>query len=415
MAASTHDAVLTAKIDHFLEPLVRAHEFSGVVLVTRADKTLVARGYGKANWEFDAPMSMETLFRIASITKTFTGAAVVILAERGRLALKDPLSKYLPDFPKGDKIQIRHLLLHESGVPNPDSRPCSDVTLDEVVSELAKKPLWFEPGTNSGYSNGGYALLAKVIEVVTGRRWEDVLRDEIFVPAGLMATARDSDEAIVPLRAGGYVPGPSPLGLLKARCDSTRGLFGSGALLSTASDLQRWARVVRKETLFKRTALEYPYGWGVRKYYGRDAIEQSGISHGAASYLAEYFKDDVTIVVLSNVQTGVVDDIGKGVAALTFGIGPSPLKAAPRAVAATSALRKPWLGDWKNANIGTFHLVERNGSLYQTWEASIDGSYVFITGEHAAFNTQESGAMELAGDTLRISWGNGKPVEFKRP
>jgi CubicO group peptidase (beta-lactamase class C family) len=408
------DQTLAARVDRYVAPLVDAHLLSGVVLVTRGAKTLVARAYGKANWELDVPVTVDTRFRLASVTKTFTAAGIVLLAERHKLKLDDPLSKYLPDYPNADKIQIRHLLLHQSGIPNPDARTCSDATLDDVIAELAKKTPWFAPGTASGYSNGGYAILAKVTEVVSDKPWETFLGEEIFKPLALTATGRDTAEMLVPRRAEGYVPGPSSFGVMNARCPSGQAAYGSGALLSSAGDLAKWGRAVRNETLFKRTALEHPYGWGVRKWHDRDVITQSGFINGSASFLADYLADDVTIVVLSNVQSGMLEDVGKGVAALLFGLDAPPLKAPPQAAASTSAQRQTWLGRYKNPQIGTFALTERNGSLYQRWEGAEDGSYVRLTGDTTAFNLQESGAMERRATGIAVTWGDAKANEFTK-
>jgi CubicO group peptidase (beta-lactamase class C family) len=414
LSATSPKSPLAARVDNYLAPLVRSHEFSGVVLVTRGEETLLARAYGKANWELDARISTRTRFRIASITKTFTGAAVVMLAERGKLSLTDPLSKYLPAFPNADRIQLRHLLLHQSGVQNPDASGCDDVSIDDLVRELATKPLWFEPGKTSRYSNGGYVLLAKVIEITSGKSWEMFLQDEIFAPLALRSTLRDADEPIVLERAAGYIPGPSSLGIVNAPCTSAKADIGSGALLSTAEDLAIWARAVRNQRLFNRSALEHPYGWGARHYFDRDAIEQSGILNGTASYLAEYLKDDLSVVALSNVQSGALTDIGKGIAALAFGLTPAPLHSAPPAIASTAETRQPWIGRWENPSIGKFRLIERNGSLYQIWGDAPSGSYVSIIGAKTAFNTEESAAMEIAGDTLSIRWNGSPPQEFKR-
>jgi CubicO group peptidase (beta-lactamase class C family) len=413
-AATQPVSSLADRADKYLTPAVRSHEFNGVVLVTRGKDRVLARTYGKASWELDAPFSTRTRFRIASITKTFTAAAVVMLAERGKLSLTDPLSKYLPQFPNAERIQIRHLLGHSSGVQNPDAPSCGKASLDDLVRELSAKPLWFEPGKSSRYSNGGYVLLAKVIEISSGRSWEAFLHDEIFAPLGLRSTLRDMDEPIVPDRASGYMPGPSLLGIVNAPCTSATADIGSGALLSTAEDLAVWARAVRDQRLFKRAALEYPYGWGARRYFDRDAIEQSGILNGTASYLAEYLEEDLSVVVLSNVQSGSLIDIGKGIAALTLGLTPPPLNTAPPAIPSTAATRQAWLGRWANESIGKFRLIEQNGSLYQIWGDAPSGSYVTVTGAKSAFNTQESGSMEIAGDTLTISWSGSRPQEFRR-
>lgn len=412
VTANDSDARLADKIDRFLAPLVDAHHLSGVVLVTRGDKTLVVRTYGHADWELGAPIKLASRFRIASITKTFTASAVVMLSERGKLSLKDPLSKYLPSFPNAEKIQLRHLLLHASGVPNPDSPACTGATLDDLLAEIGKKSFWFEPGTNSGYSNGGYAVLAKVVEVASGKPWESFLQEEIFAPLGLTGTAHDDQEAIVPNRVSGYAPGPSSIGIINAPCSLAQGAWGSGDLISTASDLERWARAVRDETLFKRASLEHPYGWGARRYVDREVIEQSGILNGTASYLAVYLKDDVTVVVLSNVQTGKLTEVGKGIGALTFGVSPAPLPTSPPAVAWTPAHRSRWIGRWNNPEFG-FQLIERNRSLFLMWGNSLEGSYVFMTGEATAYNPQDSVTMQLTGESIRVSWGSDWK-EFQR-
>jgi CubicO group peptidase (beta-lactamase class C family) len=374
----------------------------------------------RANWEPGVPTTPRTRFRIASITKTFTGAAVVMLAERGKLSLQDPLSRFIPEFPSGEKIRIRHLLLHQSGVGNPESEPCDDVALDGLVAQIARKPLSFPPGTSSLYSNGGYALLARVIEKASGRPWEDFLREEIFRPLSLTETCRDRMDKIVPNRAEGYVPGPGPLRLVNAPCTSAEGAIGSGALLSTAGDLRVRARAVRNQRLFRRTALEHPYGWGIRTYFGRAAIEQSGIVNGAASYVAAYLNDDVYVVVLSNVQTGLVDQVGKGLGAIALGAAPPVLTASPDARPATDEERLRWVGRYANASIGAFTVDERMGELYQRWEGARFRSYIALLNDRSAHNAQESAAMQPIRDqeggikAIQVSWGGSTPQEFQR-
>jgi D-alanyl-D-alanine carboxypeptidase len=205
---SAADAPLPTKVDAYLAPLVASHDLNAVVLIARGDKPVVQRAYGMASFELGKPLDASSRFRIASITKTFTAAAIVILIERGKLSYDDRLSKFEPAFPNAEKITIRQLLLHRSGVPNPDLEPCSGATLNDVVANLAKKKLWFEPGTSGGYSNGGYAMLAHVIEKASGKPWETFLRDEIFTPLHLDATMRDAEELLVPGRASGYAAGP---------------------------------------------------------------------------------------------------------------------------------------------------------------------------------------------------------------
>lgn len=405
---------LAKKIDSYLAPLVKSRELNAVVLIARGDRPLVQRAYGMADFELQKPLDVNARFRIASITKTFTAGAILMLIERGKIALDDPLAKFAPEFPNADKITIRQLLLHRSGVPNPKLASCSGATLEDVVADLAKQPLWFEPGKGSRYSNGGYAMLAQVIEQVSGKKWAEFLRDEIFKPLGLDATTRDLEEPLIPGRVSGYTPGPGALGLINVPCQNAGSAFGSGALLSTAGDLHRWGRAFAQEKLHQRTGLEWPYGWGDRKYHERHAIEQSGIVNGFASYLCVYPDDDLYVVLLSNLQTGALTDLGISLAGLALGKEVPPPNPAPATITSTAEQRRKWLGRYTNADIGTFELTEHNGGLFNRWGKSESGSYVFVTGEAAAYNRQESAAMELRGGTIVITWGDGKPHEFKR-
>jgi CubicO group peptidase (beta-lactamase class C family) len=415
LGATVGQAAIASEAEAYLAPLVASGDFNGVVLIARGETPLFAKAYGSADVELRVPLTMRSRFRIASITKTFTGAAIAMLAERGKLSYDDALSKYLPDFPHGDAIRIRHLLLFESGVGDPDAQTCGDATLDELVTQIASKPLAFEPGTKSWYGNGGFVLLARVIERASGKSWQDFLHDEIFVPLSLPATVVDQQDDVVPDRAHGYVPGAGSTGLANARCAGAWAALGSGALLSTASDLHRWARAVRNERLFKRSTLEYPYGWGVRKYFDRNAIEQSGIINGSASYLAAYLDDDVYVVVLSNVQTGLLTDIGKGLAALTFGAKPPPLTPSPRAQTSTAEERKRWLGHYNNPNIAPIEIMENGKALYLRWGNSPETNYLTPAGASVAYDRQDSIAIELATDgSIHMRWPQGEPQTFTR-
>jgi CubicO group peptidase (beta-lactamase class C family) len=415
LQAATKPAV-DSKITAYLAPVVASGDFNGVVVVAKGDVIVVSRSFGKADWDLNVPLSVGSRFRIASITKTFTAAAIAILAERGKLSLSDSLSKYIPDFPNGDKITLRLLLLHRSGVPNPDSTTCSAASLDDLVAELAKKPLWFEPGKASGYSNGGYALLARVIERASGQSWSDFLTTNIFRPLSLAHTSIDNPFDVVPMRARGYVPGPGSAGVQHALCEGAWAAVGSGAVVSTAEDLVRWARAIQKETLFKRTALEYPYGWGVRDYFHKHFIEQSGIVNGFSSYLSIDLDDDVIVVVLSNVQTGELTDMGKGLAALAIGDEPPKLTASPAIVPMTNEQRTAWVGQFKNEHIATVTITDNGGVLYMRWADSPDRVFLAPAGAMNAYDRQDGVALELMPDhdAIRMRWGSGEPQDFKR-
>lgn len=312
------------EVDRYLAPYIQMKDFSGAVLIARNGEVLLRKGYGMANTELGIPNSPQTKFHIASLSKTFTAAAIILLEKKGLLRLDDPLAKFLPDFPNGDKIKIVHLLTHTSGVPDFYAWPeyeeikTNTLALTDWIARLKNKPLDFEPGKQNSYSNSGYALLALVIEKVSGKTYEEFLRERIFAPLKMENTGTWDDASIIPNRASGYDPWNSTIGLINTPFYDKTVLFGSGSLYSTIDDLYTWYQAIHAESLVKLNSLAYPYGWGTRQRFKRDLIEQGGNDPGFVSNLSAYLKDDVCIIVLGNVRTGAIDKIRDDLGAIVF-------------------------------------------------------------------------------------------------
>jgi CubicO group peptidase (beta-lactamase class C family) len=201
-----------------------------VVLIAKGDQILTERAYGKADFQHNLAMQLGTRFRIASLSKTFTAAAIELLVARGGLSLKDPLSKYLSGIRNGDKITIEQLLTHESGVGQLDTadmyRDC--LTNEEIIRRLRITPPSFSPGTNSRHSNEGYFLLAIVIEKVAGISYAAFLQKEMFDPLGLANTGSACKELPPGPNATGHVP--------DAKADSVTPLpFNEAAMIGPGS------------------------------------------------------------------------------------------------------------------------------------------------------------------------------------
>ena len=302
------------------------NDFSGTILILREGRDSVVRGFGYADRARGIPNEPATRFGIGSLTKTFTAAAIAILHERGLVSLDDTLGKFIPGFPHGGEITIRHLLAHSSGVPDyhslPDyhARRARPTTLAEFAAWIGTKPLDFRPGEKDSYSSSGYALLADVIERASGLTYAEFLRRNIFEPLGMTETGDLTERTKVPGLATGYDPGFPPTGVQSPPHMSATWLEGSGSLYSTVADLVRWARAVRDDRLYRLEALDYPYGWGKRTWLGRDVIEQDGrITLGYASHISIYPKDSVIVVILGNIQSAATDRMRTDLAALAFG------------------------------------------------------------------------------------------------
>src|SRR6516164_7420559 len=228
-----------------MEQIVQSYvpqQFMGSVLVAEDGKILLDKGYGFANLEWQVPNTPTTKFRLGSITKQFTAASILLLEERGKLKVEDPVKKYMQDAPAAwDKITIFHLLTHTSGIPSftgfPDYRKLEPfaTTAAELVARFRDKPLDFQPGEKWSYSNSGYVLLGYLIEKISGESYDKFVRENIFTPLGMKDSGYDSNSAIIPHRASGYVSKGDHFehaGFINMTVP-----HGAGALYSTSEDL----------------------------------------------------------------------------------------------------------------------------------------------------------------------------------
>src|SRR5262245_58502828 len=205
-----------ARMDQIAQSYVSNKQFMGSVLVARGNQVLLSKGYGSANLEWEIPNTPSTKFRLGSVTKQFTAASILLLEERGKLKVDDPVKKYMPDAPAAwDKMTIFHVLTHTAGIPNftsfPDyqSTEALATTPEKLVARFRDKLLEFEPGEKWNYSNSGYVLLGYLIERVSGESYETFVQKNIFTPLGMKDSGYDSNSAIIARRATGYAPGPN--------------------------------------------------------------------------------------------------------------------------------------------------------------------------------------------------------------
>ncbi len=320
-------------MDQIVQSYVANHQFMGTALVARGGEVLFSKGYGFANLEWNVPNTPNTKFRLGSVTKQFTAASILLLEERGKLKVTDPVKKYLPDSPAAwDKITIFNLLTHTSGIPNftsfPDYaklEPFATKPVD-LVARFRDKPLEFEPGEKMNYSNSGYVLLGYLIEKITGDTYEKFVRDNIFSPLGMKDSGYDSNSAIIAHRASGYVAGKN--GFENAGFIHMSIPHGAGALYSTTEDLLKWEQGLFGGKLLQPASLvqmtkpfksNYAFGLVVNTDGSRKVIGHGGGIEGFNTELSYYPEDKLTIVVLGNVNGGAPTEIAKKLAAVAHG------------------------------------------------------------------------------------------------
>ena len=286
------------------------------VLVLEDGATVLARGYGLADLEHDTAVSPTTNFRLASITKQFTAAAILLLADDGRLAIDDPLRKNLPSLPPElDAVTLRQVLTHSSGLLDYEELMAPDAVAQvhdaDVLALLETQPrTYFPPGSSWRYSNSGYALLALVVEQVSGMSFADFLRERIFAPLGMQATVAHQDGiSTVAERAYGYSLEDG--GWRRTDQSPTSAVLGDGGIYSSVADLARWDAALYDDRLLSDASraaafapavasddpeVAYGFGWRI----SGDTLWHSGESIGFRNVLVRWPAQRLTVVILSN-------------------------------------------------------------------------------------------------------------------
>ncbi|MEZ4416470.1 MAG: serine hydrolase domain-containing protein [Gemmatimonadota bacterium] len=280
--------------------------FEGTAYLEQGSEVLLWQRFGDS---VAVRAGSEARYRIGSLTKSFTAALVLRLEEQGKLGLSDPLSRWIPGFAQGDSIRLHHLLHHQAGIrpftkDDFDSLRARSLTLEEVVEILRGRALRFRPGTDVEYSDPGYLVLGRVVELATGRAWEEVLRSELTGPLGLTSVAFAEWDADVPDLAPGRNAAGSPVTPVDYSF-----VRSSGGLVASASDVARWTRLLLGGDVLGETAThqlmtadrnEFGYGWVVTQRLGRPVLFHNGQVSGFFAFTGHFPDDAVTVVLLSN-------------------------------------------------------------------------------------------------------------------
>ncbi len=329
-----------ARLDEFVRAVAETGTFMGCVLVARGDAVLLNAGYGMADAASGLPNAPGTRFRIGSMSKSFTAAGVLRLHEEGRLSIDEPLSRYLPEYPGGDRITARHLLGHSSGIPDYVQLPgafaamAEPIDLDGLISLFSGESLEFAPGRGFRYSNSGYVLCAKLIEAISGLDCAVFLQNRVLEPAGMTSSGWGAPEPGrgTPLAVGYHYTGE---GYERAPGWDPSRAAGAGALYATVEDLYSWGKAIATGSALSAPSLEamlsptaesggrYSMGWYVGEFLGRRRIYHGGHIFGYRGQLCLYPEEGTTIVVLSNVDQADVERIAEGLSKILFGMAVS--------------------------------------------------------------------------------------------
>jgi CubicO group peptidase (beta-lactamase class C family) len=421
----------TARMEEVVQTYVQNKTFMGAVLVARGNEVILSKGYGSANLEWNVPNTPSTKFRLGSITKQFTAASILLLEERGKLTLDDPIKKYVPDAPREwDKITIFNLLTHTSGIPNFTSLPdYKSLKLDEMpvaktILTVRNKPLDFLPGEKMSYSNSGYLVLGHVIETVTGASYEKFVTDNIFTPLGMKDSGYDSNTAIIARRAAGYMPsatGPVNAGFVHMSIP-----HAAGALYSTTEDLLRWeqglfaGKVVSPASLAKMTTPfknDYALGVVVQTASGRKVIQHGGGIDGFNTFLAYYPDGKLTVAVLANINGQTPNQIATKLADLAHG-GGVQLTSERKEIALPAATLSKYVGTYE-VQPGVDMMIRLDGDHLTTQLTGQPQFPIFAESETKFFLKVVDAQVEFIKDasgavTHAVMHQNGRDREVKR-
>ncbi len=316
-----------AKIQEVLSLANKYRLFNGTALVAENGKVIYKQGFGLANMEWNIPNTPETKFRLGSITKQFTSMLTLQLVEQNKIKLDGKISDYLPDYRKdiGDKVTIHQLLTHTSGIPSYTSQPGffenvsrNPYKVSEFVKKYASGDLEFEPGTKFSYNNSGYFLLGAIIEQVTGKPYEQVLKENIFDPVGMKNTGYDRYAPLIQKRAAGYTKAPD--GYRNAAYLDMSIPYAAGSMYSTVEDLYLWDQALytdklisaqSKELMYKPFLQNYAYGWAIINATFKvndqpvQEITHGGGINGFATVIVRFPKEKNLIVLLDNTSQNV--------------------------------------------------------------------------------------------------------------
>lgn len=324
------------RVDDYIKSEMAGRQIPGVALaVIQNGKTIKTAAYGLANLELSAPVKPETVFEIGSITKQFTAAGILLLAQDGKLSVDDKIVTHLENAPgTWTNVTIRHLLTHTSGIKSYTGLDGFELTRHltqpQFIQAIGRQPLEFQPGDSWKYSNTGFSLLGYIIENVSGRNYWDFMRERIFQPLSMRATTNRLPGLIIPNRASGY---EQTNHLLINRDYDLTEVFSAGAIASTVGDLAKWNVALDGETVLKTVSKEqmwtvaklndgkptqYGFGWFLEAVEGHKNIGHGGSTSGFSATIQRFPDDKLAVIILTNTDEQIATTLARKIATFCF-------------------------------------------------------------------------------------------------
>jgi len=353
-----------ARMEQIIQAHVADRSFMGAVLVARGDQVVISKAYGAADLEWNVPNTTTGKFRLGSVAKQFTAAAILLLEERGKLSVNDPVKKYLTDAPATwDAITLHHLLTHTSGIPNltdlskfPDyyAKLPLKTTPAETIARFKDRPLDFAPGERMSYSNSGYIVLGAIIEKVSGMSYAQFMQENLFAPLGMKDTGYDTADRVLPQRVRGYQAEPDGTIINPAFIHMSIP-FAAGGFYSTTADMLKWqlaltgGKLLKPETFTRMSTPfkgEYAYGLNVRNIAGHTTFSHGGGIEGFNTFTLYCPEEKLSVIVLGNLSGRAPQNIARYLTQVAHG---QSVQLASEAVKVPATVLAEYVGTYRFA------------------------------------------------------------------
>jgi D-alanyl-D-alanine carboxypeptidase len=324
------------RVDDYLKSEMDKHRIPGVALtIIQNGQAIKTAAYGLANLELQVPVKAETVFEIGSITKQFTAAGIILLAQEGKLSVDDKLSAHLANLPTAwSNVTIRHLLTHTSGIKNYTGLDGFQLTKHlnqaQFIRTIGREPMEFAPGGSWKYCNTGFNLLGYVIENVSGQNYWDFMSRRLYQPLGMQTTTNRLPGLVITNRASGYEQTNHVF--INRDFDLTE-VFSAGAMASTVGDLAKWNAALDGDTLLNKAtkeqmwtpaklndgkATKYGFGWYVDTVEGHKNIGHGGSTSGFSASIQRFPDDKLAVIILTNTDEQIATTLAKKIATFYF-------------------------------------------------------------------------------------------------
>ncbi|HCZ35625.1 MAG TPA: hypothetical protein DHV26_06815 [Cytophagales bacterium] len=323
----------TEELNELLQTYNMLNTFNGSAMVIYKGEVLLNTGYGIKNVQDKSKAYSTTIYQLGSVTKQFTATVILKLEKQKKLNINDPISKYIPEILDSNKISIYHLLTHTSGIYNytddgdfMQNKLEKPISKAEIIKIINSHPVEFKAGTKMKYSNSGYMLLGYIIEAVTGKKYEDVVREMIFTPLKMQNSGFDFAHLVNNQKATGYDYIRDGIGKKTVMVDSTVS-FAGGAIYSNTEDLLKWHSALLnknfisesiKEKLFTPYLNDFGMGWVIDKFFEKKGVFHNGSIPGFTSNIYRIVDDNTCIILLNNIANRNIDTITKNLLCVLY-------------------------------------------------------------------------------------------------